>query len=776
MYEKAASQPEKIMLARLVPNRAVLPVYVATAFASAGLLFAVEPMISKMALPQLGGTPNVWNTCLFFFQATLLLGYSYAHALARRLDTKWQIGVHLTVLAGVSFVLPLSFSGEALPTDEVPVLWLLKRLAVTAGPPFFAISATAPLLQHWFSKIGQRGSRDPYFLYAASNLGSLCALLAYPLVIEPNLPLNRQSELWSEAFGIVALGLILCSIAYLGRGPIDSTDSPVNLTETETAIVPRERFRWIVLSFVPSSLLIGVTAHITTDVAATPLFWVVPLSIYLLTFVLAFARRPLLRHALMVRLLPTILVIFVVCGPLVRHLPGISLTLLLNLAAFFAIAMVCHGELAKERPSTNRLTEFYFCISLGGVLGGLFNALLAPVLFPNVWEFPLVFVLACLLMPRDTRYQKATLAYDLLFPAALLAFLVAKGTIPIPHWQPVFLAVALVAVNAIPAIFLMSLRKRPLRFALGIAAFFAAPAFETSPAQTIATYRSFFGVYRISSSDDGSARLLWHGTTVHGAESLIPGEETMPAGYYSRDGAFGRFFAALEGRGIRQVGVIGLGTAGLGCYAEPGQQWTFYEIDPLVERLARDEQYFHFLTHCGEKPRVVLGDARLSLAAARDGSFDILVIDAFSSDSIPTHLLTKEALALYYKKLTASGVLLFHISNRYLDLRPVVTALAYSSGAKARYLLSQPNKEKLSWRSFGAEVVVVGRPGDDLDFLPAEAGWLIPPPPPAFALWTDQRSDILRTIHWIRGKPRAVPQCVPCRNLGDAVSNQPGSQ
>ena len=754
MYAKVALQTQKIMLARVILSRAVLPIYVATAFVSAGLLFAVEPMISKMALPRFGGAPNVWNTCLFFFQTTLLLGYSYAHGLARRLDPKWQIGIHLTVLAGVSFVLPLGFANAALPTDVVPVLSLLERLAVTVGPPFFAISATAPLLQHWFSKIGHRGSVDPYFLYAASNLGSLCALLAYPVLVEPNLSLDRQSELWSEAFGALAFGLILASAAYLGRRPAYGAEPPGIFTETISVDLLRDRFRWIVLSFVPSSLLLGVTAHITTDVAATPLFWVAPLSVYLITFVLAFARRPLLRHRLMVRLLPTILVTFVVCGPLVRHLPGLSLALFLNLASFFAIAMVCHGEVAKARPPTYRLTEFYFCISLGGVLGGLFNALLAPILFTNVWEFPLVFVLACLLMPGDRSYQKVPLACDLLFPMALFAFLIAKQTVPVPDWQPAFLAVALVAVNAIPAILLMSFRKRPLRFALGIAAVFAVPVVATSAAKTIATYRSFFGVYRVSSSEDGRARLLWHGTTVHGAESLIPGEETMPTGYYSREGPFGRFFAALDPRNVRQVGVIGLGTGGLGCYAEPGQQWTFYEIDPLVERIARDQQHFHFLNRCGEKPQIVLGDARLSLADAPDGIYDVLVIDAFSSDSIPAHLLSKEAFALYLRKLSTRGVVLFHISNRYLDLRPVVTALAYNAGAEARYLLYQPNTgQPPSWRSFGAEVVVAGRPNTDLDFLSTQEGWLIPHPPPSFALWTDQRSDILRTIRWF-GKTR----------------------
>jgi hypothetical protein len=681
---------------------------------------------------------------LFFFQATLLLGYTYAHTLVRCLDRKWQIGLHLAVLAGVSFVLPLSFVGEAM--NEVPVLWLLHRLAVTVGPPFFAIAATAPLLQHWFSKIGHPSSRDPYFLYAASNLGSLCALMAYPLVIEPNLPLDRQSELWSAAFGAFAFGLVLCSIAYLARRPTGAAGSVTSIV-SGNASLGRERLRWVGLAFVPSSLLLGFTTHITTDLAATPLFWVVPLAIYLVTFVLAFARRPPLRHAVMVQLLPVILITLVVCGPLVQQLPAFGLMLGLNLGCFFAIGMVCHGELAQERPQINRLTEFYFYISLGGVLGGLFNAILAPMLFPEVWEFPLVLVLACLFMPGSANYQRSILGRDLLLPVALFAFLIiGQTTISRSHWQPLFFSGAVFVIYVVAGLLLMSFRKRPLRFALGIAASLAVPA-AISSGQTVAAYRSFFGIYRVSTSDDGSARILTHGTTVHGAESLIPGEQTMPAGYYSREGPFGRFFAALDARGIRQVGVIGLGTGGLGCYAKAGQQWTFYEIDPLVERIARDERYFDFLSRCGNDPRVVLGDARLSLAEARDGLYDVLVVDAFSSDSIPMHLLTQEALTLYFKKLAPGGLLLFHISNRYLNLEPVVVALAYTSGAEARYLLYRPNTS--SWRNFGAEVVAVSAPGNDLDFLAAQAGWTTPSPPPASNLWTDQRSDILRSIHWL---------------------------
>ena len=746
VQKKIAVASLKSLLVQLNSVRTALLIYVVTVFVSAGLLFVVEPMIAKMALPQLGGTPNVWNICLFFFQSTLLLSYTYAHALVRRLSPKGQIGLHSAVLAAVSLTLPLKFVSEAMPSSELPAFWLLGRLAVTVGPPFFAIAATAPLLQRWFSQIGHKDSGDPYFLYAASNFGSLLTLIAYPLVIEPNLSLNEQSQLWSEGFVVLVLGLGLAAVAYWAPSTVSSVEVELS-APTRNRNRGRERLGWVALAFMPSSLLLGVTAHITTDIAATPLFWVVPLALYLLTFVLTFARQPPLSHTAMVRLLPIVLIpalLFV--HPLVA-MPAL-LMLPLNLACFFAIAMVCHGQLAQQRPETDRLTEFYFFLSLGGVLGGLFNAILAPMLFPDIWEFPLALVLACLLMPGSRKEPRFALAYDLLLPATPFVVLMVSRTMAISQWQPVYLRVAMFAVYLLVALVMMSFRQRRLRFTLGAAVCVLVP-WLTSPFQILVTDRSFFGVYRVSTVDGGKARILMHGTTLHGAASLLPGEETMPTGYYSRAGPFGRFFAALESVDIREVGIIGLGTGGLSCYARPGEQWTFYEIDPLVERIAGDQRYFQFMNRCGNHPHVILGDARINLANARDGFYDVLVVDAFSSDSIPTHLLTKEALALYLRKLAPRGVLLFHISNRYLDLEPVIVALAYDSGGEARTLSSAPPETGTPpWRSMVATVAAVAPPGTDLNFLTGKAGWIVPPRPPANALWTDQRSNIVRAIRW----------------------------
>ena len=721
-------KPTAAALPVALPRTLLLPGFTATLFVGACLLFLVQPMVSKMILPYLGGSPSVWNTCMCFFQAMLLLGYAYAHWLATRFGGLAQAAIHAAVLAVAALFLPFDLTTQLPPTEGSPVPWLVARLAITVGPPFFAISATAPLLQRWFSRTDHPAAGDPYFLYAASNGGSLLALLAYPLIVEPALPLWQQSRDWSFGLGLLAFGIAFCWVGYRNH----RSGAPA-IAETAPRPALAERLRWVAYAFVPSSLLLAVTAYITTDLAAAPLFWVVPLALYLATFVLAFSRRPLLPHGLMLRLLPLLIIPVVILAIGVHSV----WVLLLHLACFFVVAMVCHGELARSRPDARDLTEFYLWISLGGVLGGLFDALLAPVLFPDIWEYPLMLVAACAIRPAGMADEKSAWRADLLWPALLLAGLLALlplGSLPI--WL-VF------AAAAISALALVKFSERRWRFALGVGACLLF-AQLLSAGETLATTRSFFGVNRVRLMEDGAFRVLQHGTTVHGVESTGPDGPTTPLGYYSRRGPFGQFFAAAAGRNLSRVGVVGLGAGELACYARPGQSWTFHEIDPAVEMLARDGRFFHFLEACGNHPRIVLGDARLTLADAPDHSYDLIVIDAFSSDSIPLHLLTREAFALYQRKLAADGIILFHVSNRYLDLAPVVVALAADVGAPARHLLYFPVPATID--DPAAEILAVGRPGGDLEFLPTAAGWEAPPAPAA--VWTDERSDIISRIRW----------------------------
>ena len=716
------------------PRSLLLPGYAATLFVGACLLFLVQPMVSKMILPHLGGSPSVWNTCMCFFQAVLLLGYAYAHWLATRFGGLAQAAIHAVVLAVAVLFLPFDLTAQVPPADSSPVPWLITRLATTVGPPFFAISATAPLLQRRFSRTDHPAAADPYFLYAASNAGSLLALLAYPFFIEPALPLSQQSRDWSFGLGVLALGIALCWVGYRRH-----MTSIAVVTETAPRPTAADRLRWTAYAFVPSSLLLAVTAYITTDLASAPLFWVVPLALYLATFIVAFSRHPLLPHGLMLRLQPLLIILVVILSLVFQSV----WLLLLHLACFFVVAMVCHGELARSRPNARDLTEFYLWISLGGVLGGLFNALLAPVLFPDIWEYPLMLVAACAIRSTEPAAGAADTRggwrADLLWPALLLSGLLALVLLgDLPTWL-------VLAAAAATALVLVKFSERRWRFVLGVAAFLLFVQLLSS-GETLATTRSFFGVNRVRLMEAGAVRILQHGTTAHGVESTRPGEAATPLGYYHREGPFGRFFAALEGRGVARIGVVGLGAGSLACYAQPGQSWTFHEIDPAVENLARDRRFFHLLEACGNQPRVVLGDARLTLAGVPDRGYDLIVIDAFSSDAIPLHLLTREAVALYQKKLAPGGIVLFHISNRYLDLLPVIAGLAEAALAPARRLLYSP-PEPATIERLAAEIVAVGQPGGSLDFLSGDAGWQAPPLPPS-AVWTDQRSDIVSRIRW----------------------------
>jgi hypothetical protein len=540
--------------------------------------------------------------------------------------------------------------------------------------------------------------------------------------------LPSQSVAWSIGLAFVATGVGLCWLGYRnapGAAPArqDAVNRPLFV----------ERLRWVAYAFVPSALLLAVTAHITTDLASAPLFWVVPLALYLATFILAFARRPPLPHWLMVKLQMFLLIPLIVISVAVQSL----WLLALHLALFFATAMMCHGELARRRPPAANLTEFYLCISLGGVLGGVFDALIAPAIFPDIWEYPLLLVAACLARPSVE--GKGSLRGDLACAILLMASLFAMT-----HTDAVagYLAMPILMVAGLA---LFRLGERRHWFAFGVAAFLLVQ-YAAASAATFETVRGFFGVHRVRLAEDQMIRVLQNGTTIHGAEYATPGKENIPLGYYSHEGPFGRFFAAIAGREVQNVGVVGLGAGTLACYARPGQAWTFHEIDPLVVKIARDPRYFHYLERCGNSAGVVLGDARLTLRDAPDRHYDVIVVDAFSSDSIPMHLLTREALALYQRKLTADGLILFHISNRYIDLRPVLAALAADAGAPARRLIDLVPGPTSAVR-LSAEVVAIGQPGRGLDELRTADGWRDMAPAPQGALWTDARSDIVSHIH-----------------------------
>ena len=511
----------------------------------------------------------------------------------------------------------------------------------------------------------------------------------------------------------------------------------------------RTQLRWVALAFVPSGLMLAVTTYITTDIAAAPLFWVVPLALYILTFMIAFGRT----QRAMPRMLPTVQALCLAAAG-VAALMGVPSLLALGIAllVFTVTALACHLELASLRPEATQLTRYFLLMSIGGAAGGVFNALIAPSLFRGPWEYPLLLILACVVRPqrapapetgagiqaRDRAGFSLPRLLSILLAAAALVYGVS------PAAPAALRPIAIAAGIVLPAGALLWLSRRGAYLGVGLASLLIVPLLVRAVSAE-RSVRSFFGTYRVVRIPASGITVLQHGTTIHGVQSNRPGEATLPLGYYSHSGPFGRFFAVIRKTrpALPSVNIIGLGIGGLGCYANPGENWSFREIDPAVERLARDTRSFHFMQLCGNDPAVSIGDARVTLTRDTAARYDVLVIDAFSSDSVPVHLLTREALALYFSRLAPGGTVLFHISNRYLDLAPVVARMAQAAGATARHLVAPAQSD--GFRISAAEVIAVVPPGGNLDALAAD-GWDVPAPGPV--LWTDDRSDVARVIRW----------------------------
>ncbi len=759
-----------------------------TLFVSAALLFCVQPLIAKLLLPRLGGTPAVWNTCRVFLQIALLAGYAYAHAATTWLGVRRQALVHAVLLFLPLAVLPLAlplWALESLPSTSSPIAWLLGALLTMVGLPFFVVATSGPLLQKWFADTGHPSGGDPYFLYAASNLGSMLGLIGYPLAFEPLLTLTQQGWLWAAGYGLLVVLTLLCALA-LWRSPGPWFPLPNRRARTAPgealpggphAALPR--FRWVALAFVPSSLMLGLTTYLTTDIAAIPLLWAIPLALYLLTFILTFARHTLVPHTLMVQALP-ILVLLLMLMLLANVLNPVWLLLAVHLATFFAAAMVCHGELAQERPAPRHLTEFYLWLSVGGALGGLFNALVAPVLFnpaavgdwlariglPSSWaaplayhpvaEYPLALVLVCLLRPslgpQERTWRSRLLDWALPLGIGGLTVGLFLGVQPL-GLQAGPLRTAL--LFGLPAVFCFVLMERPVRFALGVGVVMLVSIQFTGASQrTLYVERNFFGVVRVTEDHEGRYRRFIHGNTVHGQQNLDPARRFEAMAYYHRTGPIGHIFRVFDKKmNPPHVGITGLGAGGMACYAQPYQKWTYYEIDPAVERVARDPSLFTFLHDCpAQTVEVVLGDARLRLCEAPAQTYSLFFLDAFSSDSVPVHLITREALALYLDKLAPGGILVFNVSNRYLNLKPVLGALAQDAELVCRARDDYPasDEEAKEWEEIGkcaSMWVVMARQEADLGSLGNDPRWrrVEGPLPP---VWTDDYSNILAAFMW----------------------------
>ena len=721
-----------------------------TLFLSAALLFLMEPMFAKMTLPVLGGTSAVWATCMLFYQAMLLAGYALANTVTRKLSYPRQAQLLLGVALVTLIVLPFGFpAGRVPPTGRNPIPWLLMILTGAVGLPFFVMSMIAPTLQKWFEGIGHERSQDPYFLYAASNVGSLLGLLSYPILIEPRLRLAQQSFLWEIGYAALLFLLMVCAIA-LWRAPKKNSGRATasSLHHAPTAVpLLQDRLLWMALAFVPSSLMLGVTTVLTTEIPPVPLLWVLPLAVYLLSFILAFARKPILSTDGFSESFPIMLLAGVLPVLIKASLP-LFVYIAINLMLLFVVAMACHGEIAKRRPPVEHLTGFYLWIALGGVLGGLFNGVIAPLAFHTVLEFPLILICAAILrrvmMPEAKRDRFGWL--DAVFPLALGVLTILLIRIPPRFGVGLGMVYHLIAFGP-PVLFCLSFSKRPIRFFLGFVVLVAAASDHTGAYQKIlSTQRSFYGINRVANDDSGQYRVLFSGQTIHGIQSLSPERAREPLSYFSHAGPIGQIFKAFSGSAeLKEVGIAGLGAGSLACYRAPGEEFTFYEIDPVVEKIARDPRYFTFLRDCAPQARVVLGDARISLKSAPEHHYGMIIIDVFGGDSIPIHLVTRQALQLYLSKLDAHGIIVIHISNRYLHLENVVANLAADQGMVA-YL--QEDKTTVGSGRIPSTWTFMARSKEDIGLLSADPRWVALKADPGSKVWTDDYSSVLTVFNW----------------------------
>ncbi len=736
-------------------NRLVLVVYTAAIFVSALLLFSVQPLFTKMVLPRLGGSPAVWSVAMVFFQSLLLAGYAYAHFLMQLRNRMIPVVVHLVLLVIALLTLPLSIAGGwGEPPSSGYAIWLLGLFAVSIGLPFFALAANNPMLQAWFVRTGHPDGPDPYFLYASSNIGSFLALLSYPVLLEPMFTLRTQNLIWTGGYGLLIILIACCGVLLL-RSPATAAVDVLAGQSDAPAPSWTLRARWIFMAAVPSGLLIAVTAHISTDVAAAPLLWVLPLSLYLLTWVLVFQSRPLLPHSWMLLAQP-LAIAGVIALLAIGGEQNLLLTLGGHLLCFFIIAMACHGELARTRPAAKYLTGFYVALSFGGMLGGLFAGLIAPFAFSWIAEYPILLALAALCRPPggDERLPRWGFWYWPFLTALAVALIAASWSAgEVMEWLDDHRVWVISAVGVLSALLALGLNANRWKiFATVVVALVLIRAYPSDDGR-VETVRSFFGVHKIVVTPNGQYHVLMHGTTIHGAEKFLNDDGTPvtgrpePISYYHKDGGIGRAITAIRERkgAPLRVAVIGLGSGTLACASQPGETWKFFEIDQTMVDTARDPKYFTYINKCEPDLKPVIGDARLTFAREPDGVYDMIIVDAYSSDAIPIHLATQEAMKIYKDKLAPQGVVVMHVSNRHLALEGVVVGIAAANGMKSWVYDEDSNRD--NEYIFATDVVVSARAEADVGGLASSDVWAETDPDKNQRVWTDDYSNILGAVY-----------------------------
>jgi hypothetical protein len=752
---------------RRVNERYARPLFILTIVTGSFLLFLTQPMIARMALPRVGGSPSVWNSAMLVYQLLLLAGYAYAHWLSR-LRPRRQVGIHIVLLGLAALMLPIWLRDVLPPADGEPALWVPWFLISSIGPLFFIVSAQAPLMQRWYALETSRG--DPYPLYAASNLGSFAGLISYPLIVEPLMGLNEQSWLWTGLYAFLVLLVAACALTVPAQA--------VEELPEETAPPPtlRRVLHWIALAAVPSGLMLSTTTHLTTDIVAVPMLWVLPLGLYLLSFVIAFAHRR--GPANLITMLAPLIIL--IAGGLVFS-PGAGNPLYLvslGLLLLFAIAVALHDALFQLRPAVGHLTHFYLAMSFGGMVGGLFCAIVAPLLFDWAYEHPLLIFAAAFLVPQTVLvpWPKAS-AFILALALPTAASLLSYAVYLLNHQQQEVSPLWTTGGSILISLIALACLGRRWCFAAALAALMLSyggwdqldTSFEGGRT------RSYFGIYEVREGLDANSgepvRILTHGTTIHGKQNLNRGSETVPTTYYAHLSGVGLVLdnaEALFGAEPR-IGVVGLGSGTLSCYAagHPNRKWLFFEIDRAMEDVAL--RRFDFVRLCRPTPLVPgrlieFGDARLSIDRMAPASLDVLAVDAFSSDSVPMHLLTVEALRTYGRTLQPDGIVLFHTSNRYLQLEPVIAELAAREGWTARIMYYDPSPEETRLAATVSVWIALSRNPATISAMTtmnhrmlaalesstgiSRARWQAVGRQPGFTGWTDDHASILPIVNF----------------------------
>ena len=776
-------------------------VFSLTLLVSSFLLFLVQPMIGRMLLPSLGGTPAVWNACVLFFQAILLGGYAWAHYGPPKLGMRNHLLVHLCLLAGVCFLLPMQLVEDwAVPVDSNPLPWLIGQLVVCVGLPFFVISSSAPLLQRWFGALGKEGESEPWFLYAISNTGSLVALISYPFLFERYLGLTDQGWFWTGGFMLLAIMFVVCAFMTLKRAPKNLLARSLK-KEYSKPLLWSKRIQYIVLAAIPSSLMLGVTTVVSTDVGSFPLMWSIPLALYLLPFVFVFAKRSLIPHRWLTYAMPLMLLLMPLISLIDAGQNPIQL-ICVHFGVFFVVAMVCHGELSRNRPPVSQLTEFYLMMSIGGVVGGAFNTLIAPVVFDGILEYPLMLIAACWILP-NRKLVSATEQSNLAergsssFQMGNLWKSVGVG----PVLVAVALGIAWFVINSvelptlariavgfgIPAVICYTIVESPKKFAIGYACLALACPGLMNIREVIDKERGFFGVNEVALVDQGEFRILVNGQTVHGKQRTSQLTNPDPLSYFHRNGPVGDVFEFF-GSDQERVSVVGLGVGSLAAYCQPGQTFDFYEIDPVVCKIAKDERYFNFLSSAQGEVNLILGDARIQLDSIRErkrssavaktesvfttvgysrntykklptkvlpadsersSHYGLMVMDAFGSDSVPLHLMTVEAVQLYLDLLDDDGLLVFHVSSKFIDFEPIGAGISEHFGLASAIKVDLPSKsvQESEGRNPCIYMVMSRDPELVKTFLDSDRGWKEIDRSKKL-IWTDEHANVLDVMKW----------------------------